>query len=256
MIKNFEEAEVLLGPSAQALIALLNHIRTQYAMDESWDGKDELKFRRGGKTLATVYLREGYFTLLLIFGRQEQEAFEAAQQEFSPFLREIYRASKTYHDGKWMFIDVREEELVGQLIRMLHIKKKPNRKKENLKGAILGKCGHRCDQCLIYAHNTTPDARQLFQQSDFRCYGSEAEGQNDYSQVSCPGCKSSCEISVCAQEHGVEGCLHCDYSHCTEHAHKRIIPGRCNLGISNEDIERVILPYCGRQRLDAIRKQA
>ena len=252
-IMPFEEIETILGPVSSAFMRLLGSIRIQYAMDEIWDGRDELKFRRGDKTLATLYIHEGWFTLLLIYGKREREAFEAAQERFPIALQKKYAESRTYHDGKWIFIDIRDETLIDALIAMLHIKKKPNRKKEKLAGAAIGRCGNRCDQCLLNVHNETPDARTLFSQGDHRCYHSRTESEVDYSQINCPGCHDDCKAAQCALSHGYESCRECDYHTCSCQGNNFTHPGRCNLGLTNEDIERFVLPYCGKERFDAMK---
>ena len=81
-------------------------MRGKYRLDEMGDGKDELKFRQGKKTLLTVYTREDRFDFMIIFGKAEREAFETRREEFSPWVREVYDGSKTYHDGKWMMFGV------------------------------------------------------------------------------------------------------------------------------------------------------
>ena len=59
-------------------------MRGKYRLDEMGDGKDELKFRQGKKTLLTVYTREDRFDFMIIFGKAEREAFETRREEFSP----------------------------------------------------------------------------------------------------------------------------------------------------------------------------
>jgi hypothetical protein len=36
----------------------MRFMRGKYVSEEVGDGKDELKFRRGGKTILTIYIRE------------------------------------------------------------------------------------------------------------------------------------------------------------------------------------------------------
>lgn len=71
-----EKITELLGNAKTAWDHYLAAIRNDYEMDELWDG-NELKFRRGGKTLVTLYIKEGFFTVLVIFGKAEREKFEA-----------------------------------------------------------------------------------------------------------------------------------------------------------------------------------
>lgn len=51
-------------------------MRGKYRLDEVGDGKDELKFKLGKKTILTVYLHDDRFTFLIIFGKKEREVFE------------------------------------------------------------------------------------------------------------------------------------------------------------------------------------
>lgn len=145
-----KELDPILGPSIKAWEKLFGYIRVNYSMDEFWDGKNEVKFRKSNKTFVTFYVHESYFTLLLIYGKKERAVLEEQINKFPEYLQDYYRNSKTYHDGKWMFIDIHDETYIDSLIKMMYIKKKPNRKKENLANVILGKCGNRCDQCQLY----------------------------------------------------------------------------------------------------------
>lgn len=254
-VLSFDRVEKLLGAAAPTFTKLLGHIRVRYAMDELWDGKDELKFRRGGRTLASVYLREGWFVLLIIFGRQEREVFESLQTEFSPFVRHCYESSKTYHDGKWMFFEVREGTDIDELIRLLHIKRHPNRKKENLSHAITGKCGNRCDACQLFRANSECGGDALFTEGDYKCYHAPEEEKNSYAGYRCDGCHADCAVHACLASRGYESCIACDYANCTCDTNNFTIPGRCSIGLTNDDIEKFILPYCGRERFDAIREK-
>ena len=75
-IKPFSEVEGVLNNSASAWIKLVGYIRINYKMDELWNKKNEFKFKRGKNTLATFYIQDGYFTLLLIFGKQERAVLD------------------------------------------------------------------------------------------------------------------------------------------------------------------------------------
>jgi len=128
-LKSFEEVKVLLKNSTAAWDRIIEYIRTNYVVDELWDGKDELKFRRSGRTLATFYIKDGFFTALIIFGKKEREKFEESGDMFSDYINGFYTNSKTYHDGKWMFIDVVDTVHAADIIGLINIKKKPNNKK-------------------------------------------------------------------------------------------------------------------------------
>ena len=249
MIESFEKISAQLGPdAASAWTDLLGRIRVSYKTDELWDGNDELKFRCSGRTLITLYVREGYFTVLLIYGKAERETFEAVISDFSQVLQDLYRNSHTYHDGKWMSLDVRDSSVVPDLIRMLAIKKKPNRKKEDLTDAVVGCCGNRCDQCLLYVKNGGIESRNLFAEGDHKCYCREDEPMHDYTGINCQGCHVGCAVVQCAKSRGYVTCADCNAVPCAVDSNNFTIPGRCNVGLTAEDVTRFVLPYCGRER--------
>lgn len=52
---------------------IMKFMRGKYCLDEIGDGKDELKFKQGKRTILTIYTREDRFTFLIIFGKQGRE---------------------------------------------------------------------------------------------------------------------------------------------------------------------------------------
>ncbi|MBQ8555733.1 MAG: DUF3788 family protein [Clostridia bacterium] len=250
MAEYFDRMDALLGDTSRVLSDFVGRIRMEYVMDEFYDGKDEVKFRRSGKTLVTLYLHEGYFTVLIIFGKAEREKFEAQQAAFPAEFCEFYHASRTYHDGKWMFYDVHADGDVDMLMRLLHIRKRPNRKPEKLAGAVISLCGNRCDQCLLHQNHFEPEK---FTVGEKHCYFSWDEPAQDHTNDACPGCMpgKGCKYRKCAAEKDIFSCGECDYEHCTtEHFTE---PGCCNLGITAEEVAQFILPYCGKERFTAIK---
>ena len=125
-------------------------MRGTYRLDEVGNGKDELKFKLGQKTILTVYLRDDRFTFLIIFGKKEREVFEEQKEMFSQFICDCYDEAKTYHDGKWLFIDVITLDQLEEVKKLIQIKKKPNRKQFPKETAIYSMCGQRCDLCVHY----------------------------------------------------------------------------------------------------------
>ena len=118
-----------MGHPEQIDRAFMAFMRENYRLEEISDGKDELKYKQGKRTIVTVYTHEDRITYLIIFGKKEREQFETVREEFSPWMQGCYDSAKTYHDGKWMFIDATELPQLEEIQRMIKIKKKPNAKK-------------------------------------------------------------------------------------------------------------------------------
>ena len=185
-------------------------MRGKYRLDEIGDGKDELKFKQGAKTILTVYIREDKFTFLVIFGKKEREIFDARREEFSQFICDYYDNSTTYHDGKWMFIDVTTLEQLEEIKKLVMIKKKPNRKPFSQEGAVYSQCGQRCDLCIHY--KKMDDAKR----AEIEPYLVKMWDSTEWS-MRCPGCYSEecyckdepCNAKQCVLGKGVAECKEC-----------------------------------------------
>lgn len=108
-------------------------IDEKYDMDRIWNsgGKSwtyEYKYRRGGKTLCSLYARENRMGFMIILGKDERAKFEAARNNYSELVQKIYEETKTYHDGKWLMFEPVDTSLFGDFVQLLAIKRKPNRK--------------------------------------------------------------------------------------------------------------------------------
>ena len=142
-IKPFSEVKKRLGKASAAWEKLTGYIRFYYEIDELWEeGKptykhhSNLRFRRGGKTLITLCIREKYFIAVIVFGKDEREKFEQLRKELGKEVQKKYDDAEVLHDGKWLGFDINDESLIDDIIRMLEIKRKPNRKNlpKNIKG--------------------------------------------------------------------------------------------------------------------------
>lgn len=131
---NEEEMKALLGNALfDVWNQLCDFINEKYEMDCVWNQggkawKYEYKYRRGGKTLCALYAREGGVGFMIILGKGERSKFEADRDNFSKEIQKIYDETQTYHDGKWLMFEPVDTTLFDDFIRLLRIKRKPNRK--------------------------------------------------------------------------------------------------------------------------------
>ena len=220
-------------------------MRGKYMLNEVGDGKNELKFKQGKKTVLTIYLYEKRLTFLIIFGKVEREKFLRIKSEFSKHILDYYDNSKTYHDGKWMFIDVVNLDVLEDVKSLIQIKKKPNRNPFPSKNAFYSLCGHRCDLCLHYTGDTiSEDFRKKLVEHSNNVYGAY-----DCS-MRCSGCNTEgchcndtglCESLKCAFEKGLTACIDCNEYPCLKAtAGYKKLEAR---NISAEDVTWAILPY-------------
>ena len=126
-------SELLDEKVLSAFLRVTGEIDALYDMDRLWgkgysDWIYEYKYRRGGKTLATFYAKKNCAVLIIILGKAEREKLEAQAESFSENTRRIYEETHTYHDGKWLSFPIDENLSVPDIINLLKLKRRPNRK--------------------------------------------------------------------------------------------------------------------------------
>lgn len=91
------------------------------SMEPGWN----VKFKKSGKTLCTVYPKEGYMTVMVVVGRKEKEAAEAALPECTAELREIYRQTREWNGQRWLMVGLEDGGgIYEDLLRLIQIRRK------------------------------------------------------------------------------------------------------------------------------------
>ena len=85
----------------------------------SWEYGWNIKFKKSGKSLCTLYPRENYFTVLVVVGAKERERVEAILPGLSLEIQKIYRETKEGNGQRWLMIDLEDEEKIYADIRAL-----------------------------------------------------------------------------------------------------------------------------------------
>ncbi|MDE5943005.1 MAG: DUF3788 domain-containing protein [Clostridia bacterium] len=137
MLESIPTAEDMTALVGQSLYEVWNNlcalIDEHFNMERSWGkgGKAwsyEYKYHRGGKTLCALYARENCVGFMVVLGKGERLKFEADKENYSKATQTIYDNTHTYHDGKWVMFEPTDTSLFDDFIRLLSIKRKPNKK--------------------------------------------------------------------------------------------------------------------------------
>ena len=129
-----EELEELVGiDKVNIFNKIVDNITSLYDMEQIWNngGKKwiyEYKFRKSGKTLCAFYFKENMLGFMIIFGKDERTKVEEIRNELSSNILETYDNAQTFHDGKWVMFNITDNLIIEDLIKLLFIKRKPNRK--------------------------------------------------------------------------------------------------------------------------------
>ena len=108
-------------------------IDEKYEMEQLWNagGKNwiyEYKYRRGGKTLCSLYAKDNRIGFMIIFGKNKREKLEEIRDTLSDAVCRRYDEAKTYRDGKWVMFEPTDTSEFDDYMKLLAVKRKPNRK--------------------------------------------------------------------------------------------------------------------------------
>ena len=75
-------------------------------MEYGWNAK----FKKGSRALCTVYPREGWFTAMVVVGRRERPALEAALPTLCPELRQLWENTAEGNGQRWLMIGLEDRD--------------------------------------------------------------------------------------------------------------------------------------------------
>lgn len=127
-----EKNKLLANEKLHQWDKLVENIEALYDVDQIWskgfgDWVYEYKFRRGGKTLCTLYMKKDIANILITLGKAERDKYDLTRNTFSDAMNELYDRTESFHDGKWLWIPIDYEW--SDIYHLLLIKRRPNRKK-------------------------------------------------------------------------------------------------------------------------------
>ncbi len=85
-----------------------------------------LKYKKSGRALCTLYPAPGFFTCLVSVGAKEAMEAELLLSICTDYLKELYWGTKPYNGSRWLMIEVTTQEILEDVKRLiaLRIKKK------------------------------------------------------------------------------------------------------------------------------------
>lgn len=116
-----------IGPARRHWIRLEEFVRAQYGLEgetiQSGGDAWSMRFRRSGKALFTLIPRGGGFTALVVVGPSAWDA--AAQLDLTAQTKAAWEAAHPYHDGRWLWLDVVNENVAADVERLVRLKSPP-----------------------------------------------------------------------------------------------------------------------------------
>ncbi len=86
------------------------HAKPEFTFSKcSWEYGWNIKFKKGSKSLCTVYPRENFFVLMVVIGKKEKDRFENALPSFCDEIRQIYEETKEGNGQRWLMIPIEDD---------------------------------------------------------------------------------------------------------------------------------------------------
>ncbi len=78
------------------------------------------------KSFCTLIPEKGRCLLLIVFGAKERAGVETMREELSAPVQKAYDEATTYHDGKWLLLDVNSKAICADAALLLAVKRRPH----------------------------------------------------------------------------------------------------------------------------------
>ena len=114
---------------------LCRHVETEYmskpvleysrcSFQYGWN----VKYKKAGRTLCTLYPMEGYFIALIVIGDREQAETEEMLPFFTEYLQQLYFETKTGMGQKWLMINVTDGAVLEDVKKCIAIRRGKKKK--------------------------------------------------------------------------------------------------------------------------------
>lgn len=97
--------------------------KTEYSrcsMQKGWN----VKYRKSGKGLCTLYPMPGYFIALVVVGKKEMAEAELLMPLSSAYTQKVFREAEDSFQGKWLMLDVKDEAILQDVKNLVALRVK------------------------------------------------------------------------------------------------------------------------------------
>lgn len=91
------------------------------SMQRGWN----IKYKKSGKSLCTLYPMSNYFIVLVVIGDKEMQEADFLIQRCSGYVQDVFNNTKTGQGQKWLMIEVRDKKTMDDVFTLIHLRKRP-----------------------------------------------------------------------------------------------------------------------------------
>lgn len=90
---------------------------------EGWN----MKYRKGGRGLCTMYPLDGYFIALVVIGEREKQAFLQALPTLTEYTRALYERTKDKNGLCWLMFEVHDAAVLADVCQCIALRRAPQK---------------------------------------------------------------------------------------------------------------------------------
>lgn len=84
-----------------------------------------VKYKKGGKSLCTLYPMDGYFIALVVVGNKELPEVEIILPTCTEYVQGLFEKTRSVGNmGRWLMINVTDEEILEDVENLIQIRRK------------------------------------------------------------------------------------------------------------------------------------
>ena len=81
-----------------------------------------VKYKKGGKALGTLYPQGDAFTVLVVLNAQDMQRFEQDKPGYTPYIRDLYDHCTLYNRTKWLMAHITDEAVLADVKSLMLLK--------------------------------------------------------------------------------------------------------------------------------------
>lgn len=86
-----------------------------------------VRYKKAGRSLCTLYPMPGYFIALVVIGNKEQMEAEFLMPTLSEYVQNIYKSPAPAVGGRWLMISVTDEKILEDVKILIQTRRKANK---------------------------------------------------------------------------------------------------------------------------------
>lgn len=82
-----------------------------------------IKYKKSGKALCTLYPEQEGFVVLIVLGLKDMDLFDTVRQGYTEYINKLYDGVKPFNGTKWLMIDVTDQRISDDVLKLMHLKR-------------------------------------------------------------------------------------------------------------------------------------